>query len=204
MSSQPLSPRPSLRALFCAGTGLALLLLSLVPVLGLTRGSAGARCAVFLLLAAIAAGAAVPPALRRFPAGWLLTALLPIGLAFFLRALLLDYVTPDYETFLSQWAQAFRENGGFAAVRLPIGNYNAPYLYFLAAISYLPVPDLYLIKLFSILFDVVLAWGGCGWSGASARRTASGPWCASACCSFCPRWCSTGPAGASATPFTAR
>ena len=160
MSSQPLSPRPSLRALFCAGTGLALLLLSLVPVLGLTRGSAGARCAVFLLLAAIAAGAAVPPALRRFPAGWLLTALLPIGLAFFLRALLLDYVTPDYETFLSQWAQAFRENGGFAAVRLPIGNYNAPYLYFLAAISYLPVPDLYLIKLFSILFDVVLAWGG--------------------------------------------
>ena len=160
MSSKPLSPRPSLRALFCAGTGLALLLLSLVPVLGLTRGSAGARCAVFLLLAAIAAGAAVPPALRRFPAGWLLTALLPIGLAFFLRALLLDYVTPDYETFLSQWAQAFRENGGFAAVRLPIGNYNAPYLYFLAAISYLPVPDLYLIKLFSILFDVVLAWGG--------------------------------------------
>ena len=41
-----------------------------------------------------------------------------------------------------------------------IGNYNAPYLYFLAAISYLPIPDLYLIKLFSILFDVVLAWGG--------------------------------------------
>ena len=42
--------------------------------------------------------------------------------------------------------------GGFAAVKLPIGNYNAPYLYFLAAISYLPIPDLYLIKLFSILF----------------------------------------------------
>ena len=45
-------------------------------------------------------------------------------------------------------------------MKLPIGNYNAPYLYFLAAISYLPIPDLYLIKLFSILFDVVLAWGG--------------------------------------------
>ena len=62
--------------------------------------------------------------------------------------------------FLSQWAAAFRDGGGFAAVKLPIGNYNAPYLYFLAAISYLPIPDLYLIKLFSILFDVVLAWGG--------------------------------------------
>ena len=90
----------------------------------------------------------------------LTNALLPIGLAFFLRALLLDYQSADYQMFLSQWAAAFRDGGGFAAVKLPIGNYNAPYLYFLAAISYLPIPDLYLIKLFSILFDVVLAWGG--------------------------------------------
>src|SRR5699024_2263612 len=58
------------------------------------------------------------------------------------------------------WAATFRDSGGFAAVKLPIGNYNAPYLYFLAAISYLPIPDLYLIKLFSILFDGILAWGG--------------------------------------------
>lgn len=85
MSSQPLSPRPSLRALFCAGTGLALLLLSLVPVLGLTRGSAGARCAVFLLLAAIAAGAAVPPRSGASrPDGC--SPPCAIGLAFFLRA----------------------------------------------------------------------------------------------------------------------
>ena len=61
---------------------------------------------------------------------------------------------------ISVWAAFFRDNGGFAAIAQPIGNYNAPYLYFLAAISYLPVPDLYCIKLFSILFDVLLAWGG--------------------------------------------
>ena len=28
-----------------------------------------------------------------------------------------------------------------------------------AAISYLDIPDLYLYKLFSILFDILLAWG---------------------------------------------
>lgn len=69
-------------------------------------------------------------------------------------------MTYDYQDFLSGWASFFRENGGWAAVALPKGNYNVPYLYFLAAISYLPVRDLYLIKLFSMLFDVLLAWGG--------------------------------------------
>ena len=34
-----------------------------------------------------------------------------------------------------------------------------PYLYFMALISYIHAPDLYLIKLFSIVFDVILAWG---------------------------------------------
>lgn len=88
-------------------------------------------------------------------------ALPAIGLALLLRALLLPHVTDDYVTFLSDWAAFFRENGGWAAVALPKGDYTAPYLYFLAAISYLPVYDLYLIKLYSILFDVLLAWGGC-------------------------------------------
>ena len=40
-----------------------------------------------------------------------------------------------------------------------VGDYNVPYLYFMAFISYLTTPDLYLIKLFSIVFDVALAWG---------------------------------------------
>lgn len=72
----------------------------------------------------------------------------------------LDYQTLDYQTFLTKWVAFFRDNGGFSAIKFPVGDYNVPYLYFLAAISYLHVPDLYLIKLFSILFDVLLAWGG--------------------------------------------
>lgn len=143
-----------------AAAGIFLLLLSVLPVSSLRLGGPAAHAAIFLLLLALAGLAFV--LLRRFGLGQerLLAAMLPIGLAFFLRALLLDYQSADYQMFLSQWAQSFRDNGGFAAVRLPIGNYNAPYLYFLAAISYLPIPDLYLIKLFSILFDTVLAWGG--------------------------------------------
>ena len=43
------------------------------------------------------------------------------------------------------------------AVSPAVGDYNVPYLYFMAFISYLSAPDLYLIKLFSIIFDVILA-----------------------------------------------
>jgi Gpi18-like mannosyltransferase len=47
-------------------------------------------------------------------------------------------------------------------LKYSIGNYNIPYLYFLALFSYLPVDDLYLIKLLSIFFDVLLAWAAMG------------------------------------------
>ena len=80
-------------------------------------------------------------------------------LAMLLRALCLDHETLDYQTFLSKWVQFYRDNGGFRALGKPVGNYNVPYLVFLAAFSYLPMRDLYLIKLLSVLFDIVLAWG---------------------------------------------
>lgn len=89
---------------------------------------------------------------------WL--ASVPIAAAFFLRTLGLDYISGDYNSFLCRWVEFFRENGGFRAIAYDIGDYNVPYLYFVAAISCLGVPDLYLYKLFSILFDVLLAWGG--------------------------------------------
>ena len=80
-------------------------------------------------------------------------------LAVALRALNFDYRTGDYNTFLAHWVEFFRSNGGFAALSESVGNYNLPYLYFLAAFSYVDVPDLYLIKLLSVFFDLILAWG---------------------------------------------
>ena len=79
--------------------------------------------------------------------------------AFFARYLVLDYVTLDYKDFLSLWVDYFRRNGGFKALSQSVGNYNIPYLYFLALFSYSEISDLYLIKLLSILFDILLAWG---------------------------------------------
>jgi len=86
-------------------------------------------------------------------------ALLLIAAAFVIRGLCLDHVTLDYLNFLSRWVQFFRDNGGFRALSRPVGNYNLPYLYFLAAFSYSDIYDLYLIKLLSIAFDIILAWG---------------------------------------------
>ena len=77
---------------------------------------------------------------------------------FGLRASVLDYETLDYQNFLTQWCAFFEDYGGFRALSTPVGNYNIPYLYFLALFSYLPIRDLYLIKLLSMAFDVLLAW----------------------------------------------
>lgn len=88
-----------------------------------------------------------------FAAAFIFTAL-----ALVIRASLLYYESGDYITFLAPWTQFFRENGGFAALRYSLGNYNPPYMYFLALFSYFDISELYLIKLLSILFDVLLAW----------------------------------------------
>ena len=137
--------------------GAALLICALFPIAALPQGGTGAKAAVFLLLVAVALLALWLVHRAGYASSPFWTALLPVGLAFFLRSVLLYYVADDYTIFLSQWVATFRDNGGFGAIKLSIGNYNVPYLYFLAAISYLPVPDLYLIKLFSILF----LWGQC-------------------------------------------
>ena len=88
---------------------------------------------------------------------WILSLLLSAA-AFALRGMAFDYETLDYQNFLHPWCEFFRRSGGFKALATPVGNYNIPYLYFLALFSYLPIRDLYLIKLLSVLFDVLLGW----------------------------------------------
>ena len=78
--------------------------------------------------------------------------------AFALRSICLDYQTLDYQDFLSRWVEYYRINGGVKAFSAPLGNYNIPYMYFLCLFSYLPINDLYLIKLLSVAFDVGLAY----------------------------------------------
>ena len=80
--------------------------------------------------------------------------------AFVPRLLAMKYETLDYQDFLAPWVNFYRNNGGFRALYKPVGNYNVPYLYFMALFSYSKIRDLYLIKLLSIFFDILLAWGG--------------------------------------------
>lgn len=75
-----------------------------------------------------------------------------------IRMRMFSHETYDYLDFLSPWVQYFRDNGGFKALGQSVGNYNPPYLYFLALFSYININELYLIKLLSVLFDVLLAW----------------------------------------------
>lgn len=84
------------------------------------------------------------------------TSLLLAALLF--RLYWFDHRTYDYIDFLNPWIQFFRDNGGFKALRYSVGNYNVPYLYFLALFSYFDSADwLYLIKLLSVGFDVLCA-----------------------------------------------
>ena len=143
----------------CAELGVFLLALTAVMCMRLERGEWLEHAAVAAVLLALAGVSVLLLRIEGIKRDALLVMLLPIGAAFLIRALCLDYAGTDYNNFLSRWYLYFKGNGGFAAVAHAVGDYNVPYLYFMAFISYLSTPDLYLIKLFSIAFDVALAWG---------------------------------------------
>lgn len=141
-----------------AAGGILFAALTAAVMLGLQLGTTGERAALAVMMLLIL-GLAIGVLWREYRDVRLVClAVLPVAAAFLTRALCFDYVSGDYENFLSQWTEFFRQNGGFRAIAQDIGDYNVPYLYFVAAISYLKIPDLYLYKVFSVLFDVLLAW----------------------------------------------
>lgn len=78
-------------------------------------------------------------------------------LGLYIRFLLREHVSADLTTFLRPWMQKLIENGGIAALKLDIGDYNPPYLTILAILSYIPMDDVILIKIPSVIFDFFLA-----------------------------------------------
>lgn len=109
--------------------------------------------------------------LPKKPLPVVLSAVLVVA-AFGLRFALLSHVTLDYTNFLAVWLRYFKEHGGFTALSDSVGNYNVPYLYFLALFSYSDIDGLYLIKLLSIFFDVLLAWSAMKLTGLFTRSPA--------------------------------
>ena len=78
------------------------------------------------------------------------------AIAMLARVAMLDFVTADYNSFLSLWLGIFRE-GGPAMLAQNVGDYNLIYQYFLLLITMTPLHDLYLIKWISVAFDFALA-----------------------------------------------
>ena len=144
----------------CGILALACLVGTVAAALQLQQGSVADRVWVAVCLVLTAALGGLLLKKENVPINQILVLLLPLAAAMLVRCLLLDHESDDYLTFLSQWYDVIREGGGLGAISQPVGNYNVPYLYFIALISYLDIPDLYLYKLFSIFLDVILAWGG--------------------------------------------
>ena len=74
-----------------------------------------------------------------------------------MRVFLFPIESGDYLQFLHPWYETLRENGGLLAIGMDIGDYMPPYFYILALLTYLPVRDLYAIKIVSSLVDLLLA-----------------------------------------------
>jgi Gpi18-like mannosyltransferase len=78
--------------------------------------------------------------------------------ALVVRFAFVDFRSGDYQAFVSQWYAFIAQHGGFAALRYDFANYNVPYLYLLALLTYTPLPALYAVKLISVAFDLLLAF----------------------------------------------
>ncbi|HMK97407.1 MAG TPA: glycosyltransferase 87 family protein [Acidimicrobiales bacterium] len=84
-----------------------------------------------------------------------IAALVVVALA--VRAGFFKYETGDYAIFHS-WYEFIKQHGGFGALRYNFANYNEPYLYLLALVSYTPLSPLVGIKLISVAFDLLLGF----------------------------------------------
>ncbi len=89
-------------------------------------------------------------------------------LSFFVRWIFIPYLSGDMYGALLPWFNFLKQNGGFKAmgtypwdaslISKP-GDYPVAYINILALLSYLPLDGIMSIKLSSILFDYILAFG---------------------------------------------
>lgn len=75
-----------------------------------------------------------------------------------IRYVSLPFISSDYETFLKPWFYYLQDGGGLKALGTFIGDYNAPYMTVMALLTYIKVDPLISIKVFSIIFDYILAF----------------------------------------------
>ncbi len=74
-----------------------------------------------------------------------------------IRLLLRDMTSLDLENFLVPWFDEIKASGGFAGLGKQVGDYNILYQTIIALFTRIPVKAVYAYKLFSCIFDVLLA-----------------------------------------------
>ncbi|MDR3338510.1 MAG: hypothetical protein LBT25_00195 [Candidatus Symbiothrix sp.] len=78
--------------------------------------------------------------------------------ALLLRLPFFDYESGDYRLFLSNWCDVIVNHGGWHSWKASFHNYQMPYIYLLTLFVYLPIKNLYAIKLLSLIFDFTAAF----------------------------------------------
>jgi Gpi18-like mannosyltransferase len=81
-----------------------------------------------------------------------------ILLAICLRISFIKIQTNDYLIYVHPWTE-FLKSHGLHAFKYNFANYNTPYLLLLYIGNYLHISDLFMVKIISILFDLLLAYG---------------------------------------------
>ncbi|MGP3961853.1 glycosyltransferase 87 family protein [Nonomuraea sp. 3N208] len=79
-------------------------------------------------------------------------------IAVMVRVAMFDHESFDYKFFVKSWYDFISTHGGFGALKHRFADYNVPYLYLIALLTYLPIPPLAGIKIISVAFDLVLAY----------------------------------------------
>lgn len=67
------------------------------------------------------------------------------------------FESADYEVCLKGWYYYFCDNGGLKGLNQQVGNYPIIYQFYIALMTYIPINELYLFKVLSIIFDFILA-----------------------------------------------
>ena len=67
------------------------------------------------------------------------------------------YISRDMRVSLIPWFERIQANGGIAALKAPVGNYNIPYQTLIAIMTYIPINPVYQYKIISIGFDFLQA-----------------------------------------------
>lgn len=99
-----------------------------------------------------------PATARTWPPARIAVAAVVVLGALALRLTFVQFQSGDFSAYFGPWYEYIQQHGHFAAFRTTFANYNVPYLYLMAILSYTPLQPLYAVKLISVVFDLLLAF----------------------------------------------